>query len=129
MLMSNPSTMIRLRRRNTIDESSGFKISNMSKTINFQFQKFKDLTVVALDSKLEDYQFTPVMEGGKMVLKRPERTVKDCRHIDGCVYLHLGRVSDRVMTDLIELFQKVKAEKNWKPNNGISLPNLYLGLK
>lgn len=110
-------------------KNSGLKNLNMRKPINFQFQKFKDLTVVALDSKLEDYQFTPVMEGGKMVLKRPERTIKDCRHIDGCVYLHLGRVSDRIMTDLIELFQKVKNERDWKPNNGISLPNLYLGLK
>ncbi len=95
----------------------------MSRPIHFEFQKFGNLTVVALDSKLSDYQFKPVMQGGKMVMQCPEKTIKDCRNIDGCVYFHLGRVSDSVMVDLIEKFQKLKAEKGWKPGAGIIVPD------
>lgn len=95
----------------------------MSRPIHFEYQKFKNLTVVALDSKLSDYGFQPVMENGKLVMKCPEKTVKDCRHIDGCVYFHLGHVSDSVMVDLIEKFNKLKEEKGWKQQQGLIVPD------
>jgi hypothetical protein len=95
----------------------------MSRPIHFEYQKFKNLTVVALDSKLSDYGFQPVMENGKLVVKSPEKTVKDCRNIDGCVYFHLGHVSDSVMVDLIEKFNKLKKEKGWKQQQGLIVPD------
>lgn len=95
----------------------------MSRPIHFEYQKFNNLTVVALDSKLSDYGFQPVMENGKLVAKCPERTVKDCRNIDGCVYFHLGHVSDSVMVDLIEKFNKLKEEKGWEPQHGLIVPD------
>lgn len=95
----------------------------MSRPIHFEYQKFKNLTVVALDSKLSDYGFQPVMENGKLVMKCPEKTVKDCRHIDGCVYFHLGHVNDSVMVDLIEKFNKLKEEKGWKQQQGLIVPD------
>lgn len=95
----------------------------MSRPINFEYQKFDNLTVVALDSCFADYDFRPVEEGGKMVMRCPEKTVKDCRHIDGCVYFHLGHVTDSVMVDLIEKFQKLRMEKGWKPTPGLVVPD------
>ena len=95
----------------------------MSRPIHFEYQKLEDYTIVALDSKLSDYGFQPVMENGKLVVKRAERTVKDCRHIDGCVYFHLGRVTDSVMIDLIEKFQKLKQEKGWVQQQGLIVPD------
>ena len=94
----------------------------MSRPIHFEFQKFRDITIVALDAKLADFDFQPVTENGQMVMRCPEKTIKDCRHIDGCIYLHLGHVSDTVMVDLIEKFQKLKMEKGWKPHAGLIAP-------
>ena len=93
----------------------------MSRPIHFEYQKFGNVTVVALDSKLSDYDFQPCNEGGKMVMKIPAKTIKDCRNIDGCIYLHLGYVKDDVMVDLIEKFQKLKVEKGWKPSKGLKV--------
>lgn len=95
----------------------------MNRPIHFEYQKFGNVTVVALDSNLIDYNFKPVKENGRMVMKCAEKTIKDCRNIDGCIYLHLGRVSDAVMVDLIEKFQKLKVEKGWKPSNGLLVPD------
>lgn len=95
----------------------------MSRPIHFEYQQFGDCTVVALDSKLSDYGLQPVMENGKMVVKKAERTIKDCRNIDGCIYFHLGRVTDSVMIDLIEKFQKLKLEKGWKQQPGLIVPD------
>lgn len=95
----------------------------MSKPIRFEYQDFKGVTVVALDSKLSDYGFQPTAENGKIVLKCPEKTVKDCRHIDGCVYFHLGHENDSVMVDLIEKFQKLKKEGGWKQEVGLIVPD------
>lgn len=89
----------------------------MSRPIPFEFQKFGNLTLVTLDSRFTDYDFKPVMQNGKMMMQIPEKTIKDCRNIDGCVYFHLGRVSDRVMVDLIEKFQKPESRERleaWK---------------
>lgn len=94
----------------------------MNRPIKFEYQKFADCTVVALDSSLKDYRRF-FMKDGQMMQEFVEKTVKDCRHIDGCVYLHLGTVSDTVMVDLIEKFQKLKLEKGWKKNNGLILPD------
>ena len=95
----------------------------MSRPIHFEFQQFGNVTVVALDSKLKDYDFKSINIGGKMVVQLPEKTVKDCRNIDGCIYFHLGRVSDSVMVDLIEKFQKLKMERGWKPGKGLAIPD------
>lgn len=91
--------------------------------IPFEYQEFANMTVVALDAKLKDFDFQPVMENGQMVMRCPEKTVKDCRHIDGCLYFHLGHVSDSVMIDLIEKFQKLKQEKGWKQQKGLIVPD------
>lgn len=95
----------------------------MSKKIHFEYQVIKGITVVALDSKLSDYGFQPVMDGGEMKVMIPEKTVKDCRNIDGCVYFHLGHVSDAIMIDLIEKFQKLKAEGGWTQHEGLIVPD------
>ena len=95
----------------------------MSKPIHFEYQKIGDLTVVALDSKLSDYGFQQVTNNGEPALKIPAKTVKDCRHIDGCVYFHLGHVTDSVMVDLIEKFQKLKQERGWKQQQGLIVPD------
>ncbi len=94
------------------------------KPIHFEYQTFKNgVTVVALDSKLSDYDFQPVWRDGKLFMEAPAKTVKDCRNIDGCIYFHLGVASDRVMVDLIEKFQKLKLEKGWKPSKGLVVPD------
>lgn len=95
----------------------------MSRPIRFEYQQFGGYTVVALDSRLSDYGFQPAMEDGKLVMKAAEKTIKDCRNIDGCLYFHLGRVTDSVMTDLIEKFQKLKKEKGWKQQPGLIVPD------
>lgn len=95
----------------------------MSRPIHFEYQQFENMTVVALDAKLKDFDFQPVYEDGQLVMRCPEKTIKDCRNIDGCVYFHLGRVSDSVMVDLIEKFQKLKAEKGWKSSDGLIVPD------
>jgi len=95
----------------------------MSRPIHFEYQEFKGITVVALDSKLSDYQFVPSKENGKMTMRCPAKTVKDCRNIDGCVYFHLGHVTDEVMVDLIEKFQKLKKEKGWQQQQGLTVPD------
>lgn len=99
------------------------------KPIHFEYQVIKGITVVALDSKLSDYNFQPSMENGKLVSKMPAKTIKDCRHIDGCVYFHLGHVTDAVMVDLIEKFQKLKKEKGWKQQQGLIVPDVKLDIK
>ena len=96
----------------------------MDRPIRFEYQDFGQYTVVALDAKLADFGFQPAYEDGKLVMKTQERTVKDCRHIDGCVYFHLGHVPDSVMVDLIETFQKLKQEKTgWKETPGLIMPD------
>lgn len=95
----------------------------MPRPIHFEYQEIGGMTVVALDSKLSDYDFQAAFENGQKVMKQPARTVKDCRNIDGCVYFHLGHVDDRVMVDLIEKFQKLKAEKGWKQEQGLLIPD------
>lgn len=95
----------------------------MEKKIRFEYQKIGSYTVVALNSRLSELGFQPVTENGKLVIRRPERTVKDCRNIDGCVYFHLGRVPDSEMVRLIELFQKVKKENGWKEQDGLIVPD------
>lgn len=100
---------------------------NMIKTehqITFEYENYPECTVVALDAKLDDFKGQGVMVDGKPCIKFVERTVKDCTHIDGCIYLHKGHVSDSVMCDLIEKFNKLKKEsKDWKPSNKLVLPN------
>ena len=87
--------------------------------INFEYQTFGKLTVVALDAKLKDFKPQPKLKNGVPVMEIAERTVKDCRNIDGCIYFHLGRVSDSVMIDLIEKFWKLRKEKGWKQGESV----------
>lgn len=96
----------------------------MEHQITFEYEEFPDCTVVALDATLDDFKAKPIMRDGKPYVTFAEKTVKDCRYIDGCIYMHLGRVSDAVMCDLIEKFLKLKKDKkNWKPKNKLILPN------
>ena len=105
----------------------------MSRPIRFERQYLPShkCTVVALDARLSDFEGKPVEINGKPMVRLPEKTVKDCRRIDGCVYLHLGHVTDRVMVELIELYQKAKDSGKWQDNqNGLIVPDdkLDLGL-
>lgn len=95
----------------------------MSKPIHFEYQTIKGITLVALDARMADFDFQPVKENGKLVMRRPDVTIKDCRKIDGCVYFHLGRTEDSVMVDLIEKFQKLKKEGGWKQEQGLVVPD------
>lgn len=83
--------------------------------ISFEYRDYGNppLRVVALDSRLRDYDPVPRFdERGRLTTMRTvEKTVKDCRYIDGCIYLHLGRVTDAVMVDLIEKFRKMLKDR------------------
>lgn len=90
----------------------------------FEYQVYPEATVVALNASLDDFKAQAVMRDGHPCVMFKEKTIKDCTKIDGCVYLHLGHVSDAVMCDLIEKFQKLKKEqKNWQPKGKLILPN------
>lgn len=96
----------------------------MEHQITFEYKVYPECTVVALDAPLSYFQGQPVTQDGLPCVKFNERTVKDCTQIDGCVYLHKGHVSDSVMVDLIEKFNKLKQEsKNWKMADELVLPN------
>lgn len=113
-----------LKRKKNMIKTVWQKLLCMSKPIHFEYQEVKGITVVALDAKLSDFGFQPVQEGeGEPMVRIPEKTIKDCRNIDGCVYLHLGRVSDAVMTDLIEKFQKLRKEGGWKQQESMIVPD------
>ena len=98
--------------------------TNLKRTpsrISFEFTEVPETPVmaaykvVALNSRLKDYDAKAKMVDGQLKLIKPAATVKDCRHIDGCVYFMLGRVPDAIMTDYIEKFQKVlKDNVEWK---------------
>lgn len=91
-----------------------------NKPIHFEWQPFGGFRVVALDAKLSDFQGVASIENGVPIMKFPEKTVKDCRNIDGCVYYMLGRVDESYMIELIEKFQMLLKEKQgWKPQKGI----------
>lgn len=79
--------------------------------------------VVALDATLEEFGLQSVERDGEMLVYRPERTIKDCREIDGCIYFHKGRVTDAVMSDLIEKFQKLLADKEGWTENRTAAPD------
>lgn len=86
-------------------------ITNKDKNICFEWETYHDdhdITVVALDATLEDFKGKPTMINGKPEVYFKERTVKDCTNIDGCVYFHLGHVSDSILVDLIEKFDNVR---------------------
>lgn len=103
----------------------------MSRPIRFekQYLPSRQCTIVALDAKLSDFEGKPVEINGKPMIRLPEKTIKDCRGIDGCVYLHLGHVSDRVMVNLIELYQKACKSEKWQDNeNGLLVPDEKLNL-
>ena len=105
--------MTQKRRKNMINDQQPY----------FEYEVYPGVTVVALNATLDDFKAQPIIRDGKQFVHFKERTEKDCTQIDGCVYLHLGRVSDAVMCDLIEKFQKLKKEsKNWKPKDKLTLP-------
>lgn len=104
----------------------------MSRPIRFERQYLPNhhCTVVALDARLSDFEGKPVEIGGKPMVRLPEKTVKDCRGIDGCVYMHLGHVSERLMNELIELYQKAAKSEEWHDNeNGLLVPDEKLDLR
>lgn len=96
----------------------------MEHQITFEYKVYPECTVVALDAPLDYFEGQPVIQDGLPCIKFNERTIKDCTQIDGCIYLHKGYVSDNVMVDLIEKFNKLKQEsKNWKTADKLILPN------
>lgn len=112
--MSCQLTMIRKRRKNMIDNKQ---------QPYFEYEVYPEATVVALNATLDDFKGHAIMRGGQPCVVFKEKTIKDCTKIDGCVYLHLGHVSDAIMCDLIEKFQKLKKEqKNWQPKGKLILP-------
>lgn len=83
---------------------------------DYQYYPVSNCTVVAMNATLDDFKAQPVLINNVPMQQFRERTVKDCRNIDGCIYMHLGKVSDNILVDLIEKFQKAKREvKDWKP--------------
>lgn len=91
---------------------------------HFEYQEYPEATVVALNATLDDFKAHATMRDGKPCIHFKEKTVKDCTKIDGCVYLHLGHVTDAVMCDLIEKFQKLKRESgNWEAKGKLALPD------
>lgn len=103
----------------------------MNRPIRFERQYLPNhqCTVVALDARLSDFEGKPIEINGKPMIRFPEKTAKDCRKIDGCIYLHLGHVPDSTMVELIELYQKAKDDVKWQDNqNGLVVPDDKLNL-
>jgi hypothetical protein len=96
------------RRKSMINEHQTF----------FEYKKYPEATVVALNAALDDFKGFPVVMDGKEYIHFKEKTVKDCTLLDGCVYLHLGHVDDAVMCDLIEKFKKLMNEQKEPKNSG-----------
>lgn len=84
----------------------------------FEYEEYPTCTIVALDAPLDYFKEQPIMRDGKLYSHFNERTIKDCTKIDGCIYLHKGHVSDSVMCDLIEKFNKLKTESKDKKSKG-----------
>lgn len=96
---------------------------NAEHQIIFEYQNYPECTMVALDATLDYFKGYPITVNGLPCVKFNERTVKDCTKIDGCIYLHKGTVSDNVMCDLIEKFNKLKQEsRDWKEAGKLILP-------
>ncbi len=86
-------------------------MTNKDRNICFEWETYHDdhdITIVALDATLEDFKGQPINVNGKPEVYFKERTVKDCTNIDGCVYFHLGHVTDDVLVRLIEKFDAVR---------------------
>lgn len=83
----------------------------------FEYDEGGSVTVVAINAPLDEFKAQPVTEDGRPMVHFKERTTMDCSLLDGCIYLHLGRVPDSVMSQGAELFQKLKAEmkRNKRP--------------
>lgn len=81
--------------------------------IHFEFEQYPNETVVALNAKLDDFKAKPCkLPGGVDGVEYAPKTMKDCRNIDGCIYLHLGAVPDSEMVRLIEIFLKALQDKS-----------------
>lgn len=95
--------------------------------IHFEFEQFPEVTIVALDAKLDDFKGIPVKDNtGREGLHFVERTMKDFSKLDGVIYLHKGRVSDRIICEKIEIFQKaLQNKKLWS----VATPGLITSLK
>jgi len=102
----------------------------MSRPIRFEKQYLPKLgcTVVALDARLSDFEGKPFIQDGRQMIRLPEKTAKDCRNIDGTIYLHLGRATDSEMTRLIELYQKALKNETWHENDKLIVPDEKLDL-
>ena len=99
-------------------------MTNTKQQPYFEYEIYPEATIVALNATLDDFKGHATMRDGQPCVVFKEKTIKDCTKIDGCVYLHLGHVTDAVMCDLIEKFQKLKKEqKNWQPKGKLILPN------
>ena len=89
---------------------------------NLDYFEFQDIVngteryrIVVLNAKLADITPRIVKRDGRLMKVISALTTKDCRHIDGCVYFHLGNCHETVMNDLCQTFQNMMADrKAWK---------------
>lgn len=101
-------------------------MKNMNKPLTFEYQDIlkgmpNGYRAVALNAPIKYFApYTKLVNGIPMKCYNA-MTTKDCRHIDGCVYFAKGKVSDKELVRMIELFQKVLKEKGWKKNDGAGL--------
>ena len=81
--------------------------------IRFEWETFPEehVTIVALGARLDDFKAQPKIIDGKPMAYYKERTVKDCRKLNGRIFLHLGHVQDSVITDLATIFDNVMASQ------------------
>lgn len=103
-------------KKNTINTVPHVIVPPGCTLYDYKYYPESKCTVVGMEATLDQFQAQPVKVGNQLMQRFNERTIKDCRHVDGCIYMHLGRISDSVLVDLIERFQKAKKEvKDWKP--------------
>lgn len=122
-------TMILKKKKNMTNQKHNSTLFIPPNTTLYDYQYYPEskCTVVAMEATLDDFKVQPVMVNGQLMQRINERSVKDCRCIDGCIYLHLGKVSDSVLTELIEKFQKAKKEvKDWKPKGRLLVRDNYI---
>lgn len=84
----------------------------------FQYRDLKaGYRAVSLNSRLSDYERKIITIKGEPTVIIPEMAIKDCRKIDGCVYLAPKDTPEPKMNELIETFNKLLNEKNgWISN-------------
>lgn len=87
--------------------------------MKFEYQFVDDgkggkVRFVALNESLSFFKVKMKMVNGQLIKCYEAMTIKDCTHIDGCIYFAKGRIDDTEMTRMIELFQMALKERGWQ---------------